>query len=97
MPKFNNKTSMIAKRPKIKKETIKRLISYVTKEHKFKFILVIICIILSSIAGVAGSLFLQILIDKYITPLLLDENPVFNGLLKAIMTMAGVYGIRNNC
>ena len=79
------------KKNKIKKGTVKRLLSYVTKNYKKQFIVVFICIIISSIANVAGSLFLQVLIDDYITPLLGMENPVFTGLLKAIGIMVCIY------
>ena len=43
----------------------KRLLSYITKQYKLRFALVLLCIILSTLAGVAGSLFLQVLIDDY--------------------------------
>lgn len=79
------------KKNKIKKGTVKRLLSYVTKNYKKQFIIVFICIIISSVANVAGSLFLQILIDDYITPLLGMENPIFTGLLKAIGIMVCIY------
>ena len=79
------------KKNRIKKGTVKRLLSYVTKNYKKQFIVVFICIIISSIANVAGSLFLQVLIDDYITPLLGMENPVFTGLLKAIGIMVCIY------
>ncbi len=78
-------------KPQIKKGTIKRLLSYITKKYKKQFIAVFICIILSSIANVFGSLFLQTLIDDYITPLLGIENPVYTELLKAIGFMAMIY------
>lgn len=78
-------------KPQIKKGTIKRLLRYVTTKYKKPFIAVFICIILSSIANVFGSLFLQTLIDDYITPLLSIENPVYTGLLKAIGFMAIIY------
>lgn len=74
-----------------KQHTLKRLLKYVIKDYKKQFILVIICIILSSIASTASSLFLQILIDNYITPLLGTESPVFTGLLKALEIMAVIY------
>ena len=80
-------------KPQIKKGTIKRLLSYITKKYKKQFIAVFICIILSSIANVFGSLFLQTLIDDYITPLLGIENPVYTELLKAIGFMAIIYVI----
>ncbi|OJG93003.1 hypothetical protein RV15_GL002137 [Enterococcus silesiacus] len=52
-----------------------------------------ILILLSTFANVRGSLFLQVVIDDYITPLLGQSNPNFSGLLKAITTMALIYGV----
>ena len=75
----------------IKPGTIKRLISYITKNYKWKFLLVFICIIISSIASVSSSLFLKVLIDDYITPLLEIENPVFTNLLYMLGIMAVIY------
>ena len=82
---------MAPKTVKNKKQTAKRLLKYITKSYKKHLTVVFICIILSSIAGVAGSMFLGTLIDDYITPLLLETTPVFTGLLKAILIMALVY------
>lgn len=79
------------KKQKIRKGTIKRLLSYIKRNYNKQFIAVFICIIINSISSVAGSLFLQILIDDYITPLLGMENPVFTGLLKAIGIMVVIY------
>ena len=78
-------------KPKISKNTLKRLLKYITVDYKKTLIFVVICIILSSIAGVAGSLFIEILIDDYITPLLGVQNPEFSGLLKVIFVMATIY------
>lgn len=75
----------------IKPGTIKRLLGYINKKYKAKFIIVFICIIFSSIASVAGSLFLQTLIDDYITPLIGIDNPVFTSLLGALGIMAIIY------
>ena len=75
---------------KIPKNTIKRLLAYLG-EYKVKFIFVIVCIIISALVGVAGSIFLQTLIDDYIAPLLLQDNPVFTELLKAVSIMSGIY------
>lgn len=78
-------------KPKVNKKTIKRLLGYITKKYKKQLILVVICIIISSIATVSGSLFLQTLIDDYIDPLLLEQNPIFTNLLKAIGVLAFIY------
>lgn len=72
------------------KKTVKRLMSYVTR-YKLQFAAVLVCIVLSALSGVASSLFLGTLIDKYIAPLLLAATPVYTGLLKAISVMAVIY------
>ena len=51
------------------KGTLKRLFSYIGNGYKLHFTLVFICIILSSVAGVIGSLFLRTLIDGRYTRL----------------------------
>ncbi len=84
---------MRREKPKAQGKTIKRLFSYITTKYKTYFIFVLVCILLSTVAGVAGSLFLEILIDDYITPLLGTTNPVFDGLFKAMSVMAGIYVI----
>ena len=71
--------------------TMKRLLGYVMQNYKFRFIFVFAFIALSAVANVAGSLFLKTLIDDYITPLLLEANPVFDKLLGAILVMAAIY------
>ena len=75
----------------VNKDTVKRLMGYIFKDHKVQFIIVLICIVITALTGVASSLFLQTLIDDYIEPLLLETNPNLNGLLKAIIFMAGIY------
>jgi len=76
---------------KISKGTAKRLLKYITSNYKKQLILVVIAIVVSSVANVAGSLFLKTLIDDYIEPLLLETNPIFTGLLQAIAMMGVIY------
>lgn len=71
--------------------TIKRLLKYITGPYKKQSIFVIICILINSLAGVASSLSLKMLIDDYIKPLVGVENPVFSGLIGFILLMAGIY------
>ena len=75
----------------VKTKTLKRLLSYITQRYKGLFFIVLVCIVISSVANVGGSVFLKILIDDYISPLLLEANPVFDGLLRAVLTMGGIY------
>lgn len=72
------------------KKTIKRLMTYITK-YRLRILLVVLCIIISALTSVASSLFLKTLIDDYIAPLLLASNPVFSGLLRAIISMGCIY------
>lgn len=79
-------------RPQVNPNTLKRLLGYLSV-YKMRVILVVICILLSAIANVMSSLFIQRLIDDYISPLLLEANPVFDALFRAIVQMACIYVI----
>ena len=88
MPPIKN---TFGKKQKINKNTVKRLFDIIMSKHKIWLLVVFICIIVSGIASVSGQLFLQSLIDDYISPLLLEENPVFTNLLKALFGIALIY------
>ncbi|NCD02934.1 MAG: ABC transporter ATP-binding protein [Clostridia bacterium] len=75
---------------KVPTSTVKRLLSYIG-HYKLRFIFVLICILVSALTSVAASLYLQTLIDSYITPLLLEANPVFDKLLKSVVSMGCIY------
>lgn len=79
------------KNVKINKKTVKRLLGYLFTPYKFQIITVLICLVVSAVTGVVGSLFLKTVIDDYIEPLLLESAPVFTGLLNAIMMMGAIY------
>ncbi len=72
-------------------KTIKRLLKYIYGHSKGLFIAAIICVFVSTAANTGGSMFVQILIDKYIEPLLLTDNVVFTGLAKMLLLMGCVY------
>ena len=78
---------------KLDKNTLKRLSGYIFKEHKLRFFFVVVFIIISSATSVASSLFLERLVDDYIEPMLATENPVFTGLLHALLIMVVIYAI----
>ena len=100
MPNEKNETKTMpgkepdfGKRPrqKLDMKTLKRLLSYL-KAYKDTLILVTVCILLSALAGAASSMFLQSLIDDYITPLLASAGvPDYSGLIKALAVMAVIY------
>lgn len=78
-------------KPKANKKTIKRLLGYVSGSHKLELAVIIVCILVSAFAGVAGSVFIGTLIDDYITPLVGVASPSFMPLFRMIMIMAVVY------
>lgn len=71
-------------------KSLGRLLSYM-KDYKGQLVFVVVCILLSAVASAASSLFLQSLIDDYITPLLGTSAPVFSELLKALLVIGVVY------
>lgn len=77
---------------KLDKSTLKRLFSnYIFKYYKFRFFIVVILVVVSSLVGVASSLFIEKLIDNYITPMLSEDVPNFMPLLKALIVMICIY------
>lgn len=70
---------------------------YIAGHAKGIFILSIICVLISTAANVSGSMFIQVLVDEYIEPLLFEDNPVFTGLIKVLIAMGSVYLIGVIC
>ena len=77
--------------PKLDIATFKRLFSLILIPYKGRFVIVFLCIIISALSGVAGSVFLRILIDSYITPLIGSANPSFGPLIQALLLMLAIY------
>ena len=76
----------------VKKNTVVRLLSYL-KNYKLLVVLVMIAIILTALSNVLGMTYLQVIVDDYVKPLLLVDNPDFSGLLNVILEMAAVFGV----
>lgn len=89
MPK-NKKPAPVGMKPQNMSKTIGRVLGYL-KEYRLRFIIVLLCIVMSAITSVAGSLFMEPLIDDYIKPLMTMEVPDFSGLLRMIGILGVVY------
>ena len=72
---------------------LKRLMGYIMKHYGAAFIIVLLCILISVVCNVQGTMFMQTLIDNYIVPMLKDGNHDFSGLAHAITRVAGFYAI----
>lgn len=74
-------------------ELFLRLMKYVLKDYKFHCISVVVLIIVSVLCNVQGTMFMKNLIDEYITPFLLSDNPNFTPLAYAIAKVAAFYAL----
>ena len=89
-PKTPGPAAMPANGRRFKPGTIRRLLSYLGA-YRIPLILVVVCILISAGASVASALFIQTLIDDFITPMLLNQSSDFSELLKAIITMGLIF------
>ena len=70
---------------------LKRLMSYVFKSYGIQCVIVVILIFAGVLANVQGTMFMKNLIDDYITPFLLSDDPDFSPLAYAIGKVAVFY------
>ena len=74
-------------------KTLWRLIKYIYQVSPASLIISLVAIIISAGATVYGSLFIEQLIDKYITPMLKQSTPNFAPLIHAILFIACIYAV----
>lgn len=72
---------------------LNRVLRYMLHYYKVPFALVIVCIVITAIATVAGSTFPQTLVDDYITPMLESGSRDFSGLARDLTRLACIMGI----
>lgn len=70
-----------------------RLLKLVLTTSPWMLVVSIIAIVLAAASAVIGSLFIERLIDTYVTPLLHEKVPNYGPLLNAILVMFGIYAI----
>lgn len=82
-------------KPKIKNpgKLFARLMGFIFRKYLPACIIVVICIFVSVLANVQGTMFTKNLIDDYIVPLLKTGNPDYGPLLAAMGRVAVFYGI----
>lgn len=71
----------------------KRLMKYVMKSYGLHLVIVAVLILVSVLANVQGTMFIQSLIDDYIQPMLTAEPADYQPLAMAILRVAGFYAI----
>lgn len=82
-------------RPKVENPGLlfKRIMRYVFQYYGIHMIVVLICIVLSVVANLQGTMFTRTLIDNYITPMIGQPDPDFGPLMQAMLRVAMFYGI----
>ena len=82
-------------RPKVKDpgKLLKRIMSEVFRHYLPHCILVLVCIVVSALANVQASLFLQTLVDDYILPMTQQQNPDFGPLAGALLRVGCIYAV----
>ena len=82
-------------KPKIKNpgKLFARLMGFIFRKYLPACIIVVICIFVSVLANVQGTMFTKNLIDDYIVPLLKTKTPDYGPLLAAMGRVAVFYGI----
>ena len=70
---------------------LRRILDYVMQYYKINAIVAVVCIVISVLANVQGTLFMQTLIDSYIMPMLTANSTDYSGLLFAILRTASFY------
>ena len=78
-------------------KTLKRLLAYIMKRYKFRYLFVLVCIAISSVVQVIGTMFMKTLIDDYILPMVDGRMASFQPLIEALTTMACIYVIGIIC
>ena len=82
-------------KPKVEKPglLLKRIMGEVFRHYLPHCILVLVCIVVSALANVQASLFLQTLMDDYIVPMTQQQNPDFAPLAAALLRVGVIYVI----
>lgn len=74
-----------------KQNVVFRLLKMILKDYWIHCIIVLICILLTALATVQGTLFMQVLIDDYIVPMIGNPNPDFVPLFNALLRVAAFF------
>ena len=80
-------------RPKVENpgKLLRRIMAEVFRHYLPHCILVLVCIVVSALANVQASLFLQTLMDDYILPMTQQQDPSFAPLAGALLRVGCIY------
>ena len=72
---------------KEKRATLLRMSSFVFKHYKWAIMVVMVCVVISSLTSLVSSLFTKTLIDDYVVPLTQVDNPEYQSLAQTLFVL----------
>ena len=72
---------------KEKRATLLRMSSFVFKHYKWAIMVVMVCVVISSLTSLVSSLFTKTLIDDYVVPLTQVDNPEYQSLAQTLFVI----------
>ena len=72
---------------KERRATLLRMLTFVFRHYKWAMLLVLVCILVSSLTSLVSSLFIKTLIDDYIVPLTQMDNPAYASLAQTLFKL----------
>ncbi len=75
---------------KVNLSTVGRLFKLILKKNKWRLSLVLLCILVSTLATLASTLFTKTLLDDYVVPMLSQASPDYSPLAVALVKLAAV-------
>ena len=85
---YRTRTSAISMpKGEVKRDVLLRMTAFVWRHYKWQMLLVLACILVSSLTSLASSLFTRTLIDDYIVPLTQVDNPEYASLAQTLFKL----------
>ena len=85
---YRTRTSAISMpKGEVKRDVLLRMTAFVWRHYKWQMLLVLACILVSSLTSLASSLFTRTLIDDYIEPLTQVDNPEYASLAQTLFKL----------
>ena len=82
---------------KEKRAILLRMFAFVFSHYKWAIVVVLVCVLISSITSLVSSLFTKVLIDDYIVPLTQVENPQYQSLAQTLFKLGLILFLGTVC
>ena len=82
---------------KEKRAILLRMFAFVFSHYKWAIVVVLVCVLISSITSLVSSLFTKVLIDDYIVPLTQVENPQYQSLSQTLFKLGLILFLGTVC